>query len=53
VYLDFGGVEVAPRAHDLAVALVYQLRRPANTMADVVSQLPLLLTPTTRPTLSR
>ena len=43
VYLDFGGVEVAPRAHDLAVALVYQLSRPAQPMAHVVGQLPLLL----------
>ena len=38
VYLDFGGVEVAPRAHDLAVALVYQLSRPANPMAHAVGQ---------------
>jgi hypothetical protein len=37
------GVEVATRAHDLAVALVYQLRRPANPMAQAVGQLPLLL----------
>ena len=43
VYLDFGGVEVAPRAHDLAVAVVYQLSSPANPMAHVVGQLPLLL----------
>ena len=43
VYLDFGGVEVAPRAHDLAVALVYQLNCPATSIAQVAGQLPLLL----------
>jgi Ser/Thr protein kinase RdoA (MazF antagonist) len=43
VYLDFGGVESAPRIHDVAIAFTYLLAATSTTPEEMLDQLPALL----------
>jgi Ser/Thr protein kinase RdoA (MazF antagonist) len=43
VYLDFGGVESAPRIHDVAIAYMYVLSAAPGCPAAAADQLPTLL----------